>query len=66
MTRVKILRTFPIAVDGINVEHWPADSIKAVDDATLQILIGEGACEIVEDKAIKAAPETKAKRTRRK
>lgn len=60
MTEVKMLRTFYIARDGINVEAWHADSVQSVSDAELQILIGEGACEIVENKAMQAAPENKS------
>lgn len=62
MIRVRILRNFMISPDGIRVETWPAESERDVDDATLQLLIGEGACEIVENKALSAAPENKAKR----
>lgn len=60
MTNVKILRNFPISLDGIRVEVWQAGSQHAVDDATLDLLIGEGACEIIEAKAHVAAPENKA------
>lgn len=60
MTNVKILRNFPISPDGIRVEVWQAGSQRAVDDATLALLIGEGACEIIEAKAYVAAPENKA------
>ena len=66
MTRVRILRNFPISPDGIRVETWQAGSERNVDDATLDILIGEGAVELVENKAMPAAPENKAKRGRRK
>lgn len=59
MTRVRILRTFRIALDGINVQSWPTGSEHEVDDNVLAILIGQGACEIV-TKAHAAAPENKA------
>ena len=70
MTKVKILRPFRIALDGITVQTWGPGSERDVDDATLAILIGEGACEIVtkaapENKAHDAAPENKAKRKRK-
>lgn len=65
MTMVKILRNFPISPDGIRVETWSADSQREVDDATLDLLIAEGACEIVETKAHVAAPENKRGRTRK-
>jgi len=64
MTRVKILRAFQIAPDGIRVETWPAGSQLDVDDTTLAILISEGACEIM-TKAHAAAPENKARKPRR-
>jgi hypothetical protein len=64
MTPVKILRTFKISLDGINVQTWPAGSKRSVDDATLDLLIAEGACEIVEAKAHVAAPENKARRSK--
>ena len=63
-TEVKMLRTFRAAPDGINVEDWREGSTKSVDDHWLQILIGEGACEIV-NKAKSAPPENK-KRQRKK
>ncbi len=65
MTKVKILRNFPISLDGITVQTWQAGTERNVDDAILAILISEGACEIV-TKAMPAAPENKAKRSRRK
>lgn len=64
MTPVKILHNFRISLDGIRVETWAAGSERMVDDATLDLLIGEGACEIVEIKAHVAAPENKAQRGR--
>lgn len=64
MTPVKILRNFRISPDGIRVETWPAGSERSVDDATLDLLIGQGACEIVEVKAHAAAPKNKARRGR--
>lgn len=65
MTKVKILRNFPISLDGITVQTWQAGSERDVDDAILAILISEGACEIM-TKAYEAAPENKGKRGRRK
>jgi len=64
MTEIELLRTFQISPDGIRIETWPKGSIRHVDDATLAILIAEGACAIVERKAYPAAPENKAKRGR--
>lgn len=61
MTKVKILRNFPISLDGIRVETWQAGTERDVDDATMALLIGEGACEIV-TKAMLAAPENKARK----
>ena len=64
MTKVKILRNFPISLDGITVQTWQAGSEREVDDATMQILIDAGACEIV-TKAMPAAPENKARKPRK-
>lgn len=64
MTPVRILRSFAISPDGIRVETWAAGSERMVNDATLDLLISEGACEIVEVKAHIAAPENKALRGR--
>lgn len=64
MTKVKILRNFHISLDGITVQTWQAGSERDVDDATLDLLIGEGACEIV-TKAMGAAPENKAHKPRK-
>lgn len=60
MTEVELLRTFHISPDGLRVEAWPKGSTRMVDEATLRILISEGACAIVERKAYQAAPENKA------
>lgn len=65
MTRIKILRTFRIALDGITVQTWQPGMERDVDDSTLELLIGEGACEIV-TKAHEAAPENKATPTRKR
>lgn len=65
MTKVKILRNFQISPDGLRVETWQAGSERDVDDVTLALLISEGACEIA-TKAMAAAPENKAKRSRSK
>ena len=64
MTKVKILRNFHISLDGITVQTWQAGFERDVDDATLDLLIGEGACEIV-TKAMPAAPENKARKPRK-
>ena len=64
MTRIKMLRTMPVAPDGIFTEIWRAGSVRDVKDDLLAILIDAGAIEIVENKAIMAAPENKAKRGR--
>lgn len=64
MTKVKILRNFPISPDGLRVETWQAGSERDVDDATMAILIDAGACEIV-TKAMAGAPENKARKTRK-
>lgn len=64
MTPIRILRNFPISPDGLRVETWQAGDERLVDDAVLDLLIGEGACEIVENKTLAAAPENKARRGR--
>lgn len=66
MTEVEILRNFPISPDGLRVETWPKGSVRHVDDATLAVLISEGACAIVERKAHGAAPENKGRGRPRK
>lgn len=71
MTRIKILRTFQISLDGLTVQTWGPGTERDVDDATLVILIGEGACEIVtkaapENKAHLASPENKTRKRGRK
>jgi len=74
MTKIKILRNFPISLDGITVQTWQAGSCHDVSDAILAILISEGVCEIVtkampeapENKVMQAMPENKGKRGRRK
>jgi hypothetical protein len=65
MTQIKMLRTLPVAPDGITVQTWVEGSTHQVSDDLLRILIDAGACEIV-TKAVPAAPENKAKRRRRK
>ena len=64
MTKVKLLRTFRIAPNGIRVETWSEGSEREVDDSTLAILFAEGACEIIETKAHGAAPENKSRNRR--
>lgn len=59
MTEIELMRDFPISLDGLRVEIWPRGSQRAVSDEILAILIGEGACRIVENKAHVAAPENK-------
>jgi len=59
MTTIKMLRTLPVAPDGINVQTWAQGSAHEVSDDLLRILIDAGACEII-TKAIHAAPENKA------
>lgn len=65
MTEIKMVRTLPVAPDGITVQTWVEGSTHQVSDDLLRILIDAGACEIV-TKAVPAAPENKAKRPRRR
>lgn len=60
MTEIELLRPFPISLDGLRVETWPQGSRQMVSDEVLAILIAEGACVIIENKAHMAAPENKA------
>lgn len=63
MTEVKMIRTLPVAPDGLSVQTWVAGSVHDVSDDLLGVLIDAGAIEIV-TKAVSAAPENKAKRGR--
>lgn len=60
MTRIKMLRTMPVAPTGIVTETWAAGSEHDVGDDLLRLLIEAGGVEIVETKAHVAAPENKA------
>ena len=64
MTEIKMLRTLPVAPNGIRVEVWHEGSSHEVDDNLLSILIDAGACEIV-TKAIPVAPENKMRKRAR-
>jgi len=64
MTRIKILRTFRIALDGITVQTWHPGMERDVDDSTLALLIDQGACEIV-TKAHDGAPENKTRKPKK-
>jgi hypothetical protein len=66
MTEVELLQDFAISPDGMKVEIWPKGCTKMVADDVLRILIGEGACAIVERQAFVAAPENKAAKRSRK
>lgn len=66
MTLVKILTTATVYPDGIRAVQYRAGQSERVTDIALAQLIEQGACEIVEDKAIKAAPEAKPVRGRKR
>lgn len=66
MTKIEMLETRPVSVDGLRVETWPKGSRHIVSDDLLRGLIQSGAVAIVEDKAIHAAPENKAAPVKRK
>jgi hypothetical protein len=59
MNRVKILKPVTVYPDGVRSEHYVAGDEMIVTDIALRQLIEQGACEIVENKAIEAAPEAK-------
>jgi hypothetical protein len=65
MTNIELLRDFRIAPDGIRVEIWRRGTTRHVDDATLAILISEGACAIVETQVYSPVQETKARPARK-
>lgn len=64
MHRVKILKSAVVYPDGVRPASYEAHQEVMVTDIALRQLIEQGACEIVEDKAIKAAPEAKPVRGR--
>lgn len=59
MTEVKMLRTVPISLDGINVQIWNVGSIQNATDDLVSILIDLGAIDLM-TQAHGAAPENKA------
>lgn len=66
MTEIEMMRDFKISPNGIRVELWRRGSTRHVDDATLRLLISEGACAIVERQAVYTpVQETKAKPARK-
>lgn len=69
MTKIEMLETRPVSVDGLRVETWVKGSRHIVSDDLLRGLIQSGAVALVEDKAVHMAPENKAepmKRQKRK
>jgi hypothetical protein len=66
MTLVKVLNRAVVYPDGIRPVTYEAGDEVAVTDIALAQLIEQGACEIVENKAIEAAPETKPVRGRKR
>lgn len=66
MTRIRMLKTVPVYPDGVTRQMWAAGQIHAASPEILAGLIELGAVEIVEDAAVKAAPETKKPRRRRR
>jgi len=64
MTRIRMMRTLPVAPTGLFVKTWAEGTEHDVSDDLLHQLIQAGAVEIVENKANVAAPENKAKRGR--
>ncbi len=66
MTKIEMLETKPVSVNGISVEVWLKGSQHEVNDELLRLLIQSGSVALVEDIAIAAAPENKAHPIRRK
>ncbi len=66
MTKIEMLETKPVSVNGIAVEVWLKGSQHEVDDDLLRLLIHCGSVALVEDISIPAAPENKAHPIRRK
>jgi hypothetical protein len=64
MTLVKILKSVTVYPDGVRPAMFEAGQEFSVTDIALRQLIEQGACEIVENKAIEAAPEVKPMRGR--
>jgi hypothetical protein len=65
VNKVRMIRTVPVSIDGLRTDIWRAGTNQHPTDAMLQILIGEGAVEIIENKANNAAPENKKRGKRR-
>jgi hypothetical protein len=66
LTRVKILKTTTVYPDGVRPQIYEAGRELAVTSIALAQLIEHGAVEIVENKAIQAAPEAKPVRGRKR
>lgn len=66
MTKIEMLETKPVSVDGIRVELWVKGSRHTVADDLLRNLIHSGSVALYEDKAVEAAPENKAAPIKRK
>ena len=66
MTEIKMLKTMAVSVDGLRVQTWAAGSTHSVDDDLLGGLIASGGVELIENKAVAAAPENKAAPAKRK
>ena len=66
MTKIEMLETRPVSVDGLRVETWVKGSRHVVADDLLRGLIQSGVVALVEDKAVHAAPENKAAPMKRK
>lgn len=60
MTKIEMLETQAVSVDGIRVEVWVKGSRHTVADDLLRNLIQSGSVALYEDKAVEAAPENKS------
>ena len=66
MTQVSILRDVVVHPDGVRPRMYRKGEVASVTDIALAQLIEQGAVEIVENKAIQHAPETKPRRGRKR
>lgn len=52
MTKVRLLKEYKVSPNGINIVKYNTGDIENVSDEILKNMIADGACEIIEEKAI--------------